>query len=99
MTVDSNTLLAIVAMSLATAATRLAGFVILRAFTLSPEVQRVLQAIPPSVLMAVVAPTALATGWPETIACATVAVLALRFPMLLAAATGVAVVAVLRSIG
>jgi uncharacterized membrane protein len=97
MSVDPNTLLAILAMAAATAATRLAGLVILRSFTLSPEAQRILQAIPPSVLMAVIAPTALATGWPETIACATVALLALRVPMLVAAAAGVFVVAILRT--
>lgn len=98
MSVDPNTLLAIVAMAIATAATRLAGLAILRTFTLSSEVQRILQAIPPSVLMAVIAPTALATGWPETIACAVVALLALRLPMLVAAAAGVIVVAALRAV-
>jgi uncharacterized membrane protein len=49
--------------------------------------------------MAVVAPTALASGIAETLACAVTALAALRLPLLASAAAGVATVAVLRAAG
>lgn len=55
--------------------------------------------VPPAVLMAVVTPTALASGLAETIACALTAIAALRLSLLPAAALGVAAVALLRGIG
>ncbi len=58
-----------------------------------------LGAIPPAVLMAVVTPTALATGIAESIACAVTALVAFRLPMLAAVALGVATVAALRFMG
>jgi uncharacterized membrane protein len=49
--------------------------------------------------MAVIAPTALATGWAETIACAVTALVALRLPLLPAVAVGVGTVVALRMAG
>ncbi len=49
--------------------------------------------------MAVVAPTAFATGIAETIACALTAIAALRLPMLVSVALGVFCVALLRAAG
>ncbi len=49
--------------------------------------------------MAVVAPTAFATGIAETLACAVTAFAALRLPMLVSVALGVASVAILRALG
>lgn len=49
--------------------------------------------------MAVVTPTALATGIAESIACAVTALAAFRLPMLAAVALGVATVAALRFMG
>lgn len=99
MTIDINTLLAILAMSAATIATRQAGLLVGRLLQLSRETEEILGAIPPSVLMAVVAPTAFATGWAETMGCAVVALSATRLPLLPAAAGGVVTVAVLRTFG
>jgi uncharacterized membrane protein len=99
MTIDINTLLAILAMSAATIATRQAGLLVGRLLQLSRETEEILGAIPPSVLMAVVAPTAFATGWAETMGCAVVALSATRLPLLPAAAGGVVTVAVLRAFG
>lgn len=99
MTIDINTLLAILAMSAATIATRQAGLLVGRLLQLSRETEEILGAIPPSVLMAVVAPTAFATGWAETMGCAVVALSATRLPLLPAAAGGVITVAVLRAFG
>ncbi|MBB5274089.1 putative membrane protein [Rhizobium rosettiformans] len=99
MTIDLNTMLAILAMAVATIATRQAGLLVGRLLRLSPQAEDILAAIPPSVLMAVVAPTAFATGWAETAGCAVVALAATRLPLLPAAAAGVLAVALLRAYG
>ncbi len=99
MSLDPATLLAILAMAAATVMTRMSGLVLIRFVTLSGRAKEVLEAIPPAVLMAVVAPTALATGPAETIACAVTALAALRLSLLPATALGVATVALLRLAG
>ncbi|MEI2297484.1 AzlD family protein [Ensifer sp. MJa1] len=96
MIVDLNTLLAILAMSAATIATRIGGLVLIRYVTIGENQKRALEAIPPAVLMAVIAPTALATGPAETIAAAATALAAMRLPLLASVAVGVVTVAVLR---
>ena len=98
-TLDLDTLLAILAMAAATIFTRLSGIVLVRYLTISDETREALDAIPPAVLMAVIAPTALATGWAETIACVVTGLAALRLPLLLSVAIGVGTVAVLRLAG
>ncbi|MCL6706844.1 AzlD domain-containing protein [Pseudomonas sp. R2.Fl] len=99
MTVDLPTLAAILAMAAATVMTRLGGLLILRFVTLSPRSKRLLDAIPPAVLAAVVAPTAFATGIAEAIGCLLTALTATRLSMLPAAAMGVVTVALLRAFG
>lgn len=96
MTVDPNTLLAIVAMAIATIATRIGGLVLIRFVTIGETQRRALEAIPPAVLMAVIAPTALVTGPAETIATVATALVAMRLPLLAAVAAGVITVAILR---
>jgi uncharacterized membrane protein len=99
MTLDGSTFSAILAMAVATALTRLGGVFLLRYVTLSAETRQALDAIPPAVLMAVIAPTALATGWAETLACAATAIAALRLPLLVCVIIGVATVVALRAAG
>jgi uncharacterized membrane protein len=99
MTLDLSTALAIAAMALATMATRLSGLLLNHFVTLGERQKSVLEAIPPAVLMAVIAPTALATGWAETIAAAVTALAALRLPMLTSVALGVIAVALGRQAG
>lgn len=99
MTIDINTVLAILAMAAATILTRVSGIFLVRYLTISDETREALDAIPPAVLMAVIAPTALATGWAETIACAVTALAAMRLPLLPAVALGVATVVGLRAAG
>jgi len=99
MSVDPATLLAILAMAAATALTRLGGLVLIRHVSLEGSRRKAIESIPPAVLMAVVAPTALATGLAETIACAVTAFAALRLPMLVSVALGVVSVASLRAFG
>lgn len=99
MSLNLATLLAILAMATATVLTRLAGLVVLKFTTLSARARRILDAIPPAVMVAVVTPAALATGLAESIACAVTALAALRLPLLAAATAGVATVAFLRLAG
>lgn len=99
MSLDPNTLFAILAMMVATVATRLGGLLLVHHVTIGPRARKALNAVPPAVLMAVVTPTALASGTAETVACAVTALAALRLPLLPAAFAGVATVAVLRGIG
>ncbi|TCU17059.1 AzlD family protein [Rhizobium sullae] len=99
MTVDFSTLLAIVAMAAATVLTRLSGLLLARHVSLEGSRRKAIESIPPAVLMAVVAPTAFATGIAETIACAVTAVGALRLPMLVSVVLGVFCVALLRAVG
>lgn len=98
MTLDPHTLLAILAMAIATYATRLAGLALAGRLQLSPRAQAAFDAIPPAVLVAVIAPSALATGWPETAAALLAALAATRLPLLGVVAVGVAAVVALRAV-
>jgi uncharacterized membrane protein len=98
-TVDLATFVAILAMAAATVITRLSGLVLIRHVSLEGSRRKAIESIPPAVLMAVVAPTAFATGIAETLACAVTAFAALRLPMLVSVALGVASVAILRALG
>ncbi|OYW68818.1 MAG: hypothetical protein B7Z40_01325 [Bosea sp. 12-68-7] len=99
MTLDPHTLLAILGMALATYATRLAGLALAGQLQLSARAQAAFDAIPPAVLVAVIAPSALATGWPETVAALLAALAATRLPLLGVVAVGVAAVVGLRAVG
>ncbi|OEC93056.1 MULTISPECIES: AzlD domain-containing protein [unclassified Rhizobium] len=99
MTLDFNTLLAILAMAAATIFTRVGGLVLIRYAKLDDRRQAAIEVIPPAVLMAVIAPTAFATGWAETLACAVTAIVSRRLPLLASVIVGVATVALLRAVG
>ncbi|WP_331373892.1 AzlD family protein [Sinorhizobium chiapasense] len=98
MTVDPNVFLAILAMAAATVLTRISGLLLIRFVTIGPQQRKALEAIPPAVLMAVIAPTALVTGPAETLAAFATALAATRLPLLASVATGVIVVAVARAL-
>lgn len=98
MSVDANTLLAIIGMGLATYVTRIAGLWLLQLANVTGRARSAMDALPPAVLMAVIAPTVLATGLAETLAAAVTIIAAFRLPLLVAVATGVASVVVLRMI-
>ncbi|MGH6809228.1 MAG: AzlD domain-containing protein, partial [Ensifer adhaerens] len=68
----------------------------IRFVTIGETQRRALEAIPPAVLMAVIAPTALVTGPAETVAAVVTALVAMRLPLLAAVAAGVVTVAILR---
>lgn len=97
MNADPLTLLAILGMTLATYATRVSGLYLMRGVTMTGRIKTALDALPPAILMAVIAPTILATGIAETIAAAITAGAAmLRLPLVVVILTGVVSVVLLR---
>ncbi len=96
MTLDPLTLAAIVAMAVVTYLTRIAGLFAAGRIRLSGRAKAAFDAIPPAVLVAVIAPTVLATGWQETVAALVTALLATRLPLLATVAVGVVTVVALR---
>jgi uncharacterized membrane protein len=97
-TLDPTTLATILMMAAVTYATRIAGIFVADRLILTGRAKAAFEAIPPAVLIAVIAPTALATGWPETLAAAITMIAALRLPLLATMAVGVAAVVALRAI-
>ncbi|HUG62294.1 MAG TPA: AzlD domain-containing protein [Methylomirabilota bacterium] len=95
MTVSPNTLLAIVMMGFATYLTRVAGLYLADRLPRSGAVRVALDALPPAVLTAVMAPAVL-TGPIEMVAGLLTALAALRLPLIVAVAVGIASVAAMR---
>lgn len=96
MTIDPVTFAAIVAMALVTYATRIAGLLLAGRLRLEGRAKAAFDAIPPAVLVAVIAPVALGTGVAETAATLVTALAATRLPLLGTIVTGVVAVVVLR---
>jgi uncharacterized membrane protein len=97
MRIDPATLATILGMAVVTYLTRVSGLLLAGHLGLSGRAKAAFEAIPPAVLIAVIAPTALATGWPETAAAAITMLAALRLPLLATIAVGVASVVALRA--
>jgi uncharacterized membrane protein len=94
---DPVTLLTVAGMALATYATRAAGFTLMRYVRVGSRLKAALDAMPPAILMAVIAPTIFATGAAETLAAIIAALAAIaRLPLIAVVVIGVASVAVLR---
>lgn len=94
---STSALLAILGMGIATYLTRLSGFYLLRGLNLTGRGKAALDALPPAVLMAVIAPVILTTGWAESIAAAITAVAAFRrLPLTVTIVIGIASVVLLR---
>lgn len=94
---DPYLLIAIVLMGCATYATRLSGYLLLRNARIEGRLKAALDAVPPAILTAVIAPAVLMQGWPERIAGAiTLSVALLRAPFLVTIGAGVVSVVVLR---
>jgi uncharacterized membrane protein len=97
MSLDPKTLLLIVLVGLATYGTRLAGYWLLRNVTITGRTKAALDAVPPAILVAVIAPAVLMNGLPEKIAGAvTLAAALMRLPLLVVIVVGVATTAMLR---
>lgn len=98
MSTDSTTLIAILAMAAVTYFTRITGLLVADRLALTGRAKAAFDAIPPAVLVAVIAPTALTTGWAEAIAAAVTVVAAFRLPLLATVAVGVVSVVLLRGL-
>lgn len=96
---DLITLVTIVGMAFATYLTRIGGLYLMRGVSVKGRLKAALDALPPAVLMAVIAPAVLTTGPAETIAAGVTAAAAfLRLPMMAVVAIGVAAVVALRAV-
>lgn len=98
MSVDPITFAAILAMALVTYGTRVAGIFVAGRLALSGRAKAAFDAIPPAVLMSVIAPMALATGPAETLATVITGLAAMRLPLLATVAIGVVSVVALRAV-
>lgn len=96
---DPTSVAAILGMAVVTYLTRIAGVFVGDRLAVRGRAKAAFDAIPAAVLMAVIAPSALATGWRETLAAAVAALAATRLPLLAVVAVGVAVVVALRALG
>ena len=93
-------LTAILGMGLATYATRLSGLLLMRGVVVKGRAKAALDALPPSVLMAVITPTVLMTGKAETLAAIITAISAiLRLPLLATMVIGIGSVWALKAFG
>jgi branched chain amino acid efflux pump len=96
---ETLTLLTIMGMALVTYATRAGGFWLMGLVTPSPRVEAWLKQIPGAVLVALIAPTILASSIAETLAAVATVLVAIRTKnVLIAMLVGVATVALLRLI-
>jgi len=93
-------LLAIIGMGLATYTTRISGLLLMRGVVVRGRLKAALDAVPPSVLMAVITPTVLMTGRAESLAAIATAIAAfMRAPLLLTILIGMISVVGLRWLG
>ena len=93
------TILAILGMALATYATRASGLYLMRGVVVRGRLKAALDALPPAVLMAVIAPTILTTGIAETITAIFTATAAfMRLPLVVTVLIGVISVVLLRMV-
>ena len=96
---ETLTLIAILGMALVTYATRAGGFWMMGLFTPSPRIEAWLKQIPGAVLVAIIAPTVLASSLAETLAALATVLVAIRTKnVLIAMVVGVAAVWLLRLI-
>jgi uncharacterized membrane protein len=99
MQIETLTLITILGMALVTYATRAGGFWLMGLVTPSPRIEAWLRQIPGAVLVAIVAPTVLASSLAETLAALATVLVAIRTKNVLAAMViGVAAVFLLRLI-
>jgi uncharacterized membrane protein len=97
--VDPLFFAAIVVMGIATYGTRVSGYLLLRGVKIEGRMKAALDAVPPAILTAVIAPAVFLAGWPEMLAGAlAMAVALLRAPLLMTIATGVGSVVLLRTV-
>ena len=92
-------IVAIFGMALATFATRASGLYLMRGVVVTGRLKAALDALPPAILMAVIAPTILTTGVAEsTAAVITAGAAVMRLPLVLVVIIGVVSVVLLRMV-
>ncbi len=96
MQLDPLVLAAIAAMAVATYATRIFGYWLVRRRAVGGRLAGALEAVPGAVLTAIIAPMAFATGPAESGAALLTVLLALRLPLIVAVAGGCLAVVGLR---
>lgn len=95
---DIPTVTAILGMALVTWATRMTGYALARRIVIAGRAKAALEAMPPAILTAIIAPMAFSEGIPEAAAAAVTVLAALRLPTLVAVVAGVVTVVLLRQI-
>jgi uncharacterized membrane protein len=95
---DPLSLLTILGMGVVTYITRIGGDLLMRNRTLGPRMTAALNAVPPAVLMAVIAPSVLSAGLAEAIAGVITLIAAFRLPLLATMMVGVGAVVLARSL-
>jgi uncharacterized membrane protein len=95
--VDLLSLVTILGMGLVTYLTRIGGDLLMRNRTLGPRMTAALNAVPPAVLTAVIAPSVLSAGLAEAIAGVVTLAAAFRLPLLLTIMVGVASLVLVRA--
>ena len=96
LSIDPLVLLAIIGMAMVTILTRVSGYLLARSFAIEGRTKAALEAVPGSVLIAIIVPTVFTTGPAETIASLITLGLASRLPFILAVFGGVGTVVLLR---
>ena len=96
LSIDPLVLLAIIGMAMVTILTRVSGYLLARSFAIEGRTKAALEAVPGSVLIAIIVPTVFTTGPAETIASLITLGLASRLPFILAVFGGVETVVLLR---
>lgn len=94
---DMSFYLTVLVLGLATYGSRTLGYWLLRGVTVEGRMKAAMDAVPPAILTAVIAPAVFLQGLPEMLAGAvTLAVALMRAPLLVSIATGMASVVLLR---
>jgi uncharacterized membrane protein len=97
MTLNAHTLMLILLMGIATYSTRIVGYWLLRGRIVDGRMKAALDAVPPAILMAVIAPAVFLQGKAEMIAGVLTLVAALlRLPLLVTILVGMASVVLFR---
>ena len=98
MKLDPANLAAILAMAVATFATRLAGLWLVRVLRPGPAMTAALDAVPVAVLTAVIAPGIVKGGVADMVAAGITVFAATRLPLIVTVAVGMAAVVLLRAL-
>lgn len=94
---ETSTLLTILGMGLVTYLTRIGGDILMRNRELGPRMTAAMNAVPPAILTAVIAPSVLAAGPAEAMAGLMTVLAAFRLPLMGTILVGVASIVLLRT--